>query len=156
MGKRVTVTVFDDLDPDLEADTEKEFSVDGVAYRMDLSSKNAAEFDKDMSKWIEIAERVGKAGSARRRTARGTTASGGEPGLPLADIRKWAKGNGFPDVSTKGRVSAEIVRAWKAAGSPVGDEIDETPSKPEPKKAPAKKAPTVKKDEPAFSSAGPS
>ncbi|AXH67841.1 nucloid associated Lsr2-like [Mycobacterium phage Bromden] len=151
MGKKVTVTLFDDFEPELEAEVEREFTVDGVDYHLDLSEKNAKQFDADQAKWTEVAQRIGK--SSRTRRARSVTHSGGEPGLPLADIRKWAKGNGFPDVSTKGRVSAEIVRAWKAAGSPEGDDITE--AKPEPaKKAPAKKAPTVKKDEPAFSAAG--
>ncbi|QXO14274.1 Lsr2-like DNA bridging protein [Mycobacterium phage Chaser] len=150
MGKKVTVTLFDDYEPDLEAEVEREFTVDGVDYHLDLSEKNAKQFDADQAKWTAVAQRVGKSSRSRRATR--VTHSGGEPGLPLAEIRRWARANGH-DVSTKGRVSAEIVRDWKAAGSPVGDQIQE--AKPEPaKKAPAKKAPTAKKDEPAFSAAG--
>ncbi|ASR87073.1 nucloid associated Lsr2-like [Mycobacterium phage Krypton555] len=144
MGKRVTVTLFDDLDDTLDAETEREFSVGNVGYHLDLSEKNAKLFDADMAKWTEVASRTGTGtGRARKRSGTRITHSGGEPGLPLAEIRAWAQANGM-DVAEKGRVSAEVVRAWKAATSE---------DKPEPAKkaAPAKKAPTAKKDEPAFS-----
>ncbi|ADL71000.1 Lsr2-like DNA bridging protein [Mycobacterium phage Halena] len=140
MGKRVTVTLFDDLEPELEASTERNFAVDGVEYHLDLSDKNAKAFDKDLAKWLEVATRVGRAERVRRRTNR-ITHSGGEPGLPLAEIRQWARANGF-DISDKGRVSAEVVRAWKAATSEA-----------EPEKKPAAKKAAPRKDAPEFSAA---
>jgi hypothetical protein len=143
MGKKVTVTLFDDLDTELAADTEREFTVGGVDYHLDLSEKNAKVFDKDFEKWVAVAQKVSRGGGARKRTSR-ITHSGGEPGLPLAEIRAWAQANGH-EVSDRGRVSAEIVRAWKAGTSE---------DKPEPaKKAPAKKAAPAAKDAPAFSGA---
>lgn len=136
MGKRVTVTLFDDLEPEIEADSEREFTVEGVEYHLDLSEKNAKQFDKDMEKWLNVATRVGKSGGTARKRNR-VTHSTGEPGLPLGEIRAWAQANGY-EVSDRGRVSAEVVRAWKAANEP----------QPEPAKkaAPAKKAPTAKKE----------
>lgn len=133
MGKRVSVELFDDVEPDLAADTERSFIIDGVEYHLDLSRKNAEAFDTDFDKWITPATRVGRAKASQKRSGGKNTFSGGEPGLPLAEIRDWAKANGH-EVSDRGRVSAEIVRAWKAATEA------KAPAKAPAKKAPAKKA----------------
>lgn len=121
MGKRVTVTLFDDMEPDLDAAEHLTFAFEGNHYEIDLSTKNANRLRKEMDAWIKHATRVAAPSTRKPRTAstgsRGNTFSGGEPGLPLAEIRKWAIANGHT-VSTKGRVSAEIVRAWKAAHAP--------------------------------------
>ncbi len=41
MAKKVTVTLVDDVDGEAAADESVEFSIDGVTYEIDLSSKNA-------------------------------------------------------------------------------------------------------------------
>ncbi|OYN81798.1 histone-like nucleoid-structuring protein Lsr2 [Mycolicibacterium sphagni] len=142
MGKRVTVTLFDDLEPEVEATTEREWTVDGIGYHLDLSEKNAKAFDKDQAKWTEKATRVGRATTTRAKRGGRATHSGGEEGLPLGDIRTWAQANGH-DVADRGRVSAEVVRAWKAAGSPVGEAAKKAAG------APAKKAAAPTAKEPA-------
>jgi hypothetical protein len=55
-------------------------------------------------------------GSARKASARGSRRSGrGRSSGPApADIREWARANGY-DVSDRGRVSAEIKAAYEAA-----------------------------------------
>lgn len=130
MGKRVEVTLFDDLDPTLDATEERSFAIDGAEYHLDLSEKNAKRFDSEIDVWVQAGTRVGREKRPQKRSGAKNTFSGGEPGLPLAEIRAWAQANGF-EVSDRGRVSAEIVRAWKAR-----DEKPETPAK---KAAPAKK-----------------
>lgn len=119
MGKRVTVTKFDDLEPNLDADENLAFGWEGADYEIDLCAKNAAKFRKEMEVWVKVATRVAASTTRKRSATSGkssgkNTYSGGEAGLPLAEIRKWALDNGF-EVSDRGRVSAEIVRAWKAA-----------------------------------------
>lgn len=125
MGKRVTVTLFDDLEPELEATEHLSFAFEGANYEIDLGTKNANRLRKEMATWISVATRT--AAPTRKRATTATTGtkntySGGEAGLPLAEIRKWAIANGHT-VSDRGRVSAEIVRAWKAA--------HEKPAKPD-------------------------
>lgn len=111
MGKRVTVTRFDDLEPELDATEHITFAWEGVNYEIDLSTKNAARFKKEMDTWIKAATRV--AAPTRRRST-SVTSRRETSGLPLGEIRQWAKEQGY-NVADKGQVSAEIKRAWKAA-----------------------------------------
>jgi hypothetical protein len=120
MGKRYTVELFDDLEPELAADETIRFTFDGVNYQIDLSSKNADRFRDEMMPWIRAATTTGDGASAadddsaqsvsRKRASR----PGDGTGLPLAEIRAWARANGH-DVPARGRVAAGFVRAWKAA-----------------------------------------
>lgn len=147
MGKRVTVTLFDDLNPELEAETERTFTIDGMEYHLDLSQKNAEQFDSELDKWIQVAtsSRVGRTRTpAKRSSSSKNTYSGGEAGLPLAEIRAWAQEKGI-EIADRGRVSAEVVRAWKA-----DQEAPAADNKPAAKKAtPAKK--TANETDPNFS-----
>lgn len=113
MGKKVLVTLFDDLEPELDATEHITFGWEGVNYEIDLSTKNANRFKKEMATWLKVATRV--ATPTRRRTTT-TPARRETTGLPLGEIRQWAKDNGY-EVASKGQVSAEIKRAWKAAHS---------------------------------------
>lgn len=117
MGKKVTVTLFDDLEPELAADEHLSFAFEGISYEIDLSTKNANRLRKELGTWTSVATRTGTPRTAKRGTATKNTYSGGESGLPLTEIRKWAIANGHT-VSDRGRVSAEIVRAWKAGTAP--------------------------------------
>lgn len=129
MAKKVTVSLVDDFDPAQTAVETVEFGLDGNNYEIDLSEKNAGKLRGDMEKWVAAGRKVG---------GRRTRSGGRESGLPLAEIREWAKKNGHK-VSSRGRVSAEIVREWRKAQS------EPTPAS---KAAPAKAA-----DKPAFSAA---
>jgi hypothetical protein len=93
-----------------------EFSVRGVAYRIDLSTTNTAKFDKALKPYVDAAAKQGgtrrrptatSSGRARRKT---TTASTEE----LAAIREWARSNGY-EVSDRGRIRADVVEAYHAA-----------------------------------------
>ena len=59
MAKKVTVTLVDDFDGDGPADETVEFSIDGVAYEIDLSARNAKKLREDLKQWIEAGRRVG-------------------------------------------------------------------------------------------------
>ena len=112
MAKKVTVTLVDDFDGEGSADETVEFSLDGVSYEIDLSSKNAQKLRNELKPWLEAGRRVG--GRRRGRTAppgRGRASIDREQS---AAIRDWARRNGHM-VSTRGRIPAEIIDAFHAA-----------------------------------------
>ncbi len=108
MAQRVNVILVDDLDGDDAAETVT-FGLDGVDYEIDLNEKNAEALRGALARYVEAGRRVG---GRRRRGQR--AASGGDSGPSPADIRKWARENGW-DVPERGRVSAEVREAYAAA-----------------------------------------
>ena len=62
MAQRVTIEMMDDLDSS-QADQTVRFAVDGNAYEIDLSKKNAAKMRRDLGRYIEHAR---KAAGGRR------------------------------------------------------------------------------------------
>ncbi|MGB5112262.1 MAG: Lsr2 family protein [Mycobacterium sp.] len=112
MVKKVTITLVDDFDGEAPADETVEFALDGVSYAIDLSSKNATKLRGDLKQWVEAGRRVG--GRRRGRSAgsgRGRAAIDREQS---AAIREWARRNGH-NVSTRGRISADVIDAYHAA-----------------------------------------
>ena len=114
MAKKVTVTLGDDFDGEGPADETVEFSIDGVSYEIDLSSKNAKKLRDEFKAWTEAGRRVG----GRRRGRPGAPVRGGGRATidreQSAAIRDWARRNGHK-VSTRGRIPAEIIEAFHAA-----------------------------------------
>jgi hypothetical protein len=107
MAQRVQVILEDDYDGGT-ADETVAFAIDGAEYEIDLSSKNAASLRDALAPWTSHARKVG----GRRR--RGGKSSGGSNSS--SDIRSWAAANGF-EVSSRGRVSAEVREAYDKAHS---------------------------------------
>jgi len=83
------------------------FGLEGTAYEIDLSSKNARVFRKQLTPFIEHARKAAR-GPARRPTR---TPAGRERG---SDIRAWAKEHGIA-VSDRGRIPASAVEQYQAA-----------------------------------------
>lgn len=113
MAKKVTVTLVDDFDGEGPADETVEFSIDGVSYEIDLSAKNAKKLRDEFKGWIDAGRRVG----GRRRGRPGAPGRGGRASIDReqsAAIREWARRNGHK-VSTRGRISAEVIEAFHAA-----------------------------------------
>ncbi len=110
MAKKVTVTLIDDFDGEGAADETVEFGLDGVAYEIDLSSKNAAKLRGELRKWAEAGRRVG----GRRRGRQGPGRRGTIDREQSAAIREWARRNGH-NVSTRGRIPADIIEAFHQA-----------------------------------------
>lgn len=111
MAKKVTVTLVDDFDGAGAADETVEFGLDGVTYEIDLSSKNAAKLRGDLKQWTEASRRVGGRRRGRTAVVRGRGAIDREQS---AAIRDWARRNGH-NVSTRGRIPAEVITAFQAA-----------------------------------------
>jgi hypothetical protein len=111
MAKKVTVTLVDDFDGGGAADETVEFGLDGVAYEIDLSSKNAKKLRDDLKVWVEKGRRVG--GRRRGRSA-GSGRRASIDREQSAAIREWARRNGH-NVSTRGRIPADVIDAFHAA-----------------------------------------
>lgn len=109
MAQRVNVVLVDDIDGK-DAEETVSFALDGVDYEIDLSDKHAGELRNALSLYIGHARRTG----GRRKSGRRTSAPAGDTGTPAADIRAWARENGW-DVPARGRVSADVREAYAAA-----------------------------------------
>ncbi|MFF0487877.1 histone-like nucleoid-structuring protein Lsr2 [Nocardia sp. NPDC003482] len=109
MAKKVTVTLVDDYDGKSKADETVQFSIDGVAYEIDLSTLNAGKLRGALEPWTDKARKVGRLKSSN--TARPKTAADREQ---TTAIREWAKKHGY-NVSARGRISSEVVAAYHKA-----------------------------------------
>ena len=110
MAQRVNVVLVDDIDGN-DAEETVGFALDGVDYEIDLSEKHASELRNALSLYIGHARRTGGRRKSGRRSSAPTAADGG---ASAADIRSWARENGW-DVPERGRVSAEVREAYAAA-----------------------------------------
>lgn len=105
MVQRVEISLVDDLDGTEAAETVA-FTLDGTAYEIDLSEKNAAKIRKGLDPYVSAARRVSRNGTARRRST--------PAGPPAADVRAWAQSNGY-EVPERGRIPAEVREAYAAS-----------------------------------------
>lgn len=103
MAKRVDTVITDDIDGSAAAEAVR-FSVDGLAYEIDLGPANRQRLQKAMQPFIDAGRRVG-----RRRPSRGASAR-----FETAAVRAWAVDQGL-QVAERGRISADIVAKYKAA-----------------------------------------
>ena len=108
MAQKVQVLLVDDLD-DGAADETVQFSLDGVSYEIDLSTKNATKLRDALSRSVIAGRRVGP--RSGRRRGRGRSAGGDGS---AREVREWARANGY-QVSDRGRVPSEVVEAYRAA-----------------------------------------
>jgi hypothetical protein len=105
MAQKVTVEMTDDLDGS-QADTTVSFSVDGTAYEIDLSKRNAAAMRRTFDRYIGHARKAGRSSARRTRGARNRRHS--------SDVRAWAKARGI-QVSERGRIPASVVSQYEEA-----------------------------------------
>jgi hypothetical protein len=111
MAQKVNIILVDDLDGG-SADENVKFGLDGVNYEIDLSAANAAELRSSLERFIGASR---KASGSSGRAAR-TKASGGGRSHDSAQIRQWARENGYT-VNSRGRIQAEIQEAYQKANS---------------------------------------
>ncbi|MFC0505841.1 histone-like nucleoid-structuring protein Lsr2 [Micromonospora costi] len=113
MARKVITVLTDDLDGG-KADRTVEFSLDGVAYTIDVSDENAGVLRKALDPYISAGRRIGRGPVESARGARRATRSGGS-GMDREQnraIREWAVENGFK-ISERGRIPVEVVEAYK-------------------------------------------
>jgi hypothetical protein len=111
MAQRVNVVLVDDIDGTDAVETVG-FALDGVDYEIDLSEQHARELREAISLYVGHARRTG--GRRRSGGRRSSAPANGGGGTSAADIRAWARENGW-DVPERGRVSAEVREAYAAA-----------------------------------------
>lgn len=112
MARIERIELIDDLDG-TEAEETVGFSLDGVAYEMDLSKRNADKLRKALAPYTDKARRAAPAlGIGRRR--RRHTASPPERDYDPRAIRVWADQAGVA-LSSRGRIPGEVVAQWRAA-----------------------------------------
>jgi hypothetical protein len=111
MAQRVNVVLVDDIDG-TDASETVSFALDGVDYEIDLSDEHAGQLREAVALYVGHARRTGGRRKGNRRSSGG--GSGGGPGASAADIRAWARENGW-EVPERGRVSAEVREAYAAA-----------------------------------------
>ena len=104
MAQRVQIILEDDYDGGT-ADETVTFSLDGAEYEIDLSSKNATGLREALAPWVAHARKIG---GRRKRATKATGSSS------TSDIRAWAQAQGL-DVSSRGRVSADVREAYEKA-----------------------------------------
>lgn len=101
MARKTVVTLIDDIDGD-EAERTVTFSLDGKTYEIDLNRSNIEALTTTLDPFIKAARTRGK-----RRTP-----SSGQPPNDLADVRVWARSNGY-EISDRGRIPTAVVTAYK-------------------------------------------
>jgi Lsr2 len=115
MARRIVHQLVDDIDGTLLEVGDGEtvlFSVDGVAYEIDLTDENAAALREAFAPYVSAARSIS--------ATRGSTASAGQRPRrrsgqqDYSAIRAWAKDNGF-QVSERGRIPASVTEAYDAA-----------------------------------------
>ncbi|WP_374928542.1 Lsr2 family protein [Kytococcus sedentarius] len=110
MVQRQVVILEDDLDGGEAVETVS-FSVDGVAYEIDLNADNAAKLRDDFAPWVGAARKAtGRKPAARRQAP----ATGAARKREIAAIREWGRENGWK-VSERGRLSADLEEAYAKA-----------------------------------------
>lgn len=112
MARRIVHQLVDDIDGTLLEVGEGEtvhFSLNGTAYEIDLTNSHADELRNALAPYIEAGRRASAGGvrtaSPRRRAPRNSE---------IGEIREWAKTQGLK-VSERGRISADIMDAYRAA-----------------------------------------
>lgn len=112
--KHITHLV-DDLDGSvLEEGQGKQitFSLDGRAYEIDLSDRNADKFYSAVAPFVDAARPVSRGVSNARRPRPARRGSD----VDLGAVREWARSNGHT-VSDRGRVPATVLEAYTEAHS---------------------------------------
>lgn len=108
VAQKVQVLLVDDLDGG-EADETVTFALDGKSYEIDLSDANAEKLRGALETFVKAGRRTGRTASGRGK-ARAASAGNKD----TAEIRKWAKENGY-EVNDRGRVPATVREAYEKA-----------------------------------------
>ena len=114
MAKQIIQRLIDDLDGG-DADETVKFGVDGVAYEIDLSAKNASKMRKVLEPFVAAGSKVGRGGIVvGSRAARGRAGTGaGADREQNKAIRAWAKKEG-KGISDRGRIPQYVVDEYHA------------------------------------------
>jgi nucleoid-associated protein Lsr2 len=104
VSRRIVTELVDDIDGSPATETVL-FALDGVAYEIDLTKRNAAGLRNAFAKYVGAARRT--RGSHPRATRSRVTSDS-------RTIREWAKANKVP-VPDRGRIPASVVAQFNTA-----------------------------------------
>jgi Lsr2 len=107
VAQKVQIILEDDLEGG-KAEETVAFGLDGSAYEIDLSAKNAAKLREALGPYIGAARKVSGRGGGRGRRGRAAATS------DTAEIRAWAKEQGLK-VSDRGRIPSDVVEKYRAS-----------------------------------------
>ncbi len=121
MARRTITVLTDDLDGRELKDGQGQtvpFSVGGTQYEIDLSDKNLGKFYDALKPYTEVARRVGgpRTTGPRRPSPDQSRPAESAAAVDNKAVRAWAASNGV-EVSTRGRIPAEVVEQYRAAGN---------------------------------------
>jgi len=108
MAVREIVELLDDLDGSTASETV-EFAVDGVSYEIDLNEVHCDEFRNALAGYVSHGRKIGRnhaGGHSGAKASRGRSDD-------AKQARAFAVKHGLP-VNQRGRVSEEILQAWRA------------------------------------------
>jgi hypothetical protein len=111
VAQKVQVLLVDDLDGG-EADETVTFALDGKTYEIDLTTANAEKLRGLLEPYVKNGRRTGGRASGGRGRGRSSSSSSQD----TAQIRAWAKANGY-EVNDRGRVPASIREAYEKANA---------------------------------------
>lgn len=110
MAQQTQTVLIDDMDGSPAAETVS-FAIDGAAYQIELSEKNAGALRDLLAPYVGHARRAG-------RSSRGGGRTTGSPARvdreQTQKIREWARANGH-QISDRGRVPAAVLEAYQQA-----------------------------------------
>jgi hypothetical protein len=107
VAQKTVVELVDDIDGG-EADETVTFALDGVDFRIDLSSQNANRLRETLAHYVGHARRTG----GRRKGATLPSARNGKPDTQA--IREWARSQG-ETVAERGRISHDLLIRFQEA-----------------------------------------
>jgi hypothetical protein len=108
MATRIVTELRDDLDGSQAEETVR-FAIDGTEYEIDLSGRNANRLRNSLGDFIQHGRKVG---GKRRNGRRSSSATG----IDTTAVRKWAEAHNI-QVSSRGRISADVLERYKRAGN---------------------------------------
>jgi hypothetical protein len=111
MARKVEVQLIDDLDGS-QAEESITFALDGIAYEIDLSKKNATKFRKNLEPFVSAAQKLGRVPSHRVSAGRSRSPAKTDRAENQA-IREWAQRKGL-EVSPRGRISRAVMEEYEA------------------------------------------
>ncbi|GAA1970681.1 Lsr2 family protein [Microbacterium deminutum] len=92
------------------------FSLDGVAYEIDLTEENAGALRAALAPFVAAGRSISSSRASSSASGGGSSARRRRrPGQQdYSAVRAWAKDNGY-QVSERGRVPASVLEAYEAA-----------------------------------------
>lgn len=114
MSEKIIRQLIDDMEEgEVPADAGSVlFGLDGKSFEIDLSRKNADALRAFLNRYIPHARQAGKMrpGKTSPAAPAGKSGYGSEQ---LKAIREWARKNGYPDLSDRGRVPRDAIEAFE-------------------------------------------